>query len=187
MTDPVPLSSQDLVDPWQALDEGRVSLARAPELYRALLSGLPAAALEADEGPGTWTPRQVLCHVLHAETDDWIPRVRILLESGPSRAFTPFDREGGSATYAGRPLPGLLDEFARLRQASLAALDGLELREADLGRVGRHPELGVVTLGQLLACWVTHDWAHLAQISRILARRYGALVGPWKAYFSLLR
>jgi DinB superfamily len=166
--------------------EGRDALAKAPEVYRSLLLGLDEATLHADEGPGTWTPYQVLCHVLHAETDDWMPRVRILLESGEHRTFTPFDREAGTAKYSGRRTADLVAEFARLRAASLRELDGLGLREADLPRTGRHPQLGTVTLGQLLSCWCTHDWAHVLQISRIVTRTFGAHVGPWRTVFSAL-
>jgi hypothetical protein len=176
-----------IITPVNVLDEGRQSLARAPAVYRGLLLGATEAALDASEGPGTWTPRQVLAHVVHAETDDWMPRVRILLEAGTSRPFTPFNREAGFVTYAGWTLERLLDEFAHLRHSSLQRLDQLGLSDEDLQRPGRHPEFGPVTLGQLLACWTTHDWAHASQIARIMTRRYGALVGPWKAYFSLLR
>ena len=166
--------------------EVRASLAQAPAVFRSLLTGASDGELNANEGPGTWTPRQVLCHVLHGETDDWMPRVRILLESGTARAFTPFDREAGFRTYAGWTLDALLDELVRLRSANLDALDQLRLSDAHLEKQGRHPELGIVTLRQLLSCWATHDWAHVAQIARIMTRRHGAAVGPWKAYFSLL-
>lgn len=182
MSDDLIINSPDI----QNLAEVRASLARAPQVFRALLTGAPDTALGATEGPGTWSPRQVLCHVLHAETDDWMPRVRILLESGTTRAFTPFDREAGFRTYAGWQLAALLDELDRLRTANLEALDELRLRDQDLAKEGRHPELGVVTLRQLLTCWATHDWAHVAQIGRITTRHYGAGVGPWTRYFSIL-
>jgi hypothetical protein len=182
MSDNSIASSSDI----QSLADVRASLAQAPQIFRALLTGAPDRALDATEGPGTWSPRQVLCHVLHGETDDWMPRVRILLESGTARAFTPFDREAGFKTYAGWQLAPLLDELDRLRTTNLEALDALRLRDHDLAKEGRHPELGVVTLRQLLTCWATHDWAHVAQIGRVMTRHYGAGVGPWTRYFSLL-
>jgi hypothetical protein len=182
MTDP---TIQTAVHPFVFAD-ARASLGRTPGIFRTLLSGASEGDLAADEGPGTWTPRQVLCHVLHGETDDWMPRVRLLLEFGPSRSFTPFDRVAGFSIYADRTLTSMLDELSRLRAENLEALDALELGPADLAKTGRHPELGVVTLEQLIACWATHDWAHVTQIGRVLTRRYGAAVGPWKAYFSLL-
>jgi hypothetical protein len=187
MSEPITTGMPQSPSTEPGLEEVRDSLARTPDVFRALLRGMPGDVLDVNEGPGTWTPRQVLCHVLHGETDDWMPRVRILLDAGTSRPFTPFDREGGFAKYAGRGLEDLLGEFSRLRRANLDHLESLALERQDLQRTGRHPEFGPVTLGQLLACWVTHDWAHATQIARIVTRQYGAFVGPWKAYFSLLR
>ena len=111
----------------------------------------------------------------------------LTLEKGESQPYTPFDREAGFALYAGWPLDRLLDEFTALRQASLHTLDTLDLKPADLARRGRHPELGPVTLEQLVATWVTSDCAHLAQIARVLTKYHGRFAGPWRRYFSLLR
>jgi hypothetical protein len=115
----------------------------------------------------------------------WRPRVAAIVAGGEAR-FAPFDRLGGHRTYGGWPTGALLDEFDRLRRDNLAYLAQLNLDEAALTRTGIHPEFGTVTLGQLLACWVVHDLAHISQISRILVRRAGPEVGPWKKYFSLL-
>jgi hypothetical protein len=169
-----------------SLADLRSALHSTPDVYRALLAPLSASQLQVNEGPGTWSPYQVLCHVTWGEVDDWMPRVRRLLERGVEQAFEPFDREAGFARYDGWTVDRLLDEFARLRAANLAAFDGLALAPADLVREGRHPEFGVVTLGQLLATWITHDYAHISQIARVLARHHGARVGPWTKYFSLL-
>lgn len=165
----------------------RRQLANTPVVVRSLLTGLPADLLHVTEGDGTWSPMQVLAHLTWGERDDWIPRVRKTLEKGDAESFTPFDREAGFALYADWPLDRLLDEFTRLRAGSLDALDGFALRPSDFSRQGRHPEFGPVTLGQLLATWITHDFAHLTQIARILARHHGKSVGPWRKYFSLLR
>lgn len=165
----------------------RTSLEHTPGVLNALLSDLPDRLLDANEGPGTWTPRQVAMHLTWGEVDDWMPRVRMILEHGDARAFTPFDREAGNLRYAGWPIRQVLDEFARLRSENLAELDRLVPTGSSLAPEGRHPEFGPVTLEQLLATWVTHDYAHLAQISRVLTRHYGQFVGPWRRYFSLLR
>jgi hypothetical protein len=66
-------------------------------------------------------------------------------------------------------------------------LETLKISVPHLRMTGEHPELGTVTLEQLLACWATHDMAHVAQISRLLTRAFGRHVGPWKRYFSLLQ
>jgi uncharacterized damage-inducible protein DinB len=167
-----------------ALSEIRHVLAQTPAALDALLRPLPDMLLDATEGPGTWSPKQVVAHLAWAEIDDWMPRVRRVLAG---EAFTPFDREVGFARYAGWPIETLLDEFRALRATSLSELDSLGLQPDSFQRRGVHPEFGSVTLEQLLATWMTHDFAHLTQVSRVLTRHYGQWIGPWKAYFSALR
>jgi uncharacterized damage-inducible protein DinB len=170
-----------------SLEDVRSVLAGTPTVLRAVLTPLPAHLLHANEGEGTWSPMQVVAHLAWGERDDWIPRIQLTLEKGDSQPYTPFDREAGFALYAGWPLDRMLDEFASLRQAGLQTLDTVALKPADLARRGRHPELGSVTLEQLLATWVTSDCAHLAQIARVLTKYHGQFAGPWRQYFSLLR
>jgi hypothetical protein len=128
----------------------------------------------------------VLCHVTDGEVTDWMPRIASILAPGRPAPFTPFDREAGFRVYDGWSTAALLDELARLRAENLARLASFGLQDADFERIGLHPELGPVTLGQLLACWATHDLAHVAQITRALVRYLGPHVGPWTKYFSLL-
>lgn len=162
-------------------------LQQTPVTLDAWLRHLPAAWLDVDEGPNTWSPRQVLMHLAWGEVDDWLPRINTIVEHGPRQAFTPFDREEGFRRYGGRSVGELLTEFSRLRQESLDGLRRLAVTDSDMAREGRHPEFGAVTLGQLIATWVTHDLTHLTQIGRVLTRHAGAATGPWRAYFSLLR
>ena len=176
-----------LKEPVFSVAETRSVLAGTPAVLRAVLTPLPGHLLNVNEGEGTWSPMQVLAHLTWGERDDWTPRIRLTLEKGESQPYTPFDREAGFALYAGWPLDRMLDEFTALRQASLHTLDTLDLKPADLARRGRHPELGSVTLEQLLATWVTSDCAHLVQIARVLTKYHGRFAGPWRRYFSLLR
>jgi hypothetical protein len=170
-----------------SLAEATALLERAPATLDALLRGLPEPWTTCDEGPETWSPYVVVGHLIHGEKTDWIPRAKRLLQHGESRAFDPFDRFAQLRDAAGRPLADLLDEFAILRRASLDELDAMKLGEAELDRRGRHPELGTVTLRQLLATWVAHDLDHLQQIARAMARRYAHQCGPWTAYVRVLR
>jgi hypothetical protein len=170
-----------------SFSESRAILESTPATLSALLGRLPAPLLRVNEGPGTWNALQVVCHLIHGETDDWIPRIRLILEKGASEPFVPFDRVAGFIRYDGWTIDALLAEFARLRHANLATVDGLSLHPSQLSLEGLHPELGRVTLEQLLACWVTHDMAHVCQISRTLTRHHGKHVGPWKKFFSVLR
>jgi hypothetical protein len=162
-------------------------LRRTPATIDAWLRDLPDQWTRANEGPNTWSPFDVVGHLIHAEQTDWMPRVRHILEHGDTRPFPVFDREGMFAASTGRTLSELLDEFAVRRAESLEALDALRLSPADLSRTARHPEFGTVTLGQHLSTWVVHDFTHLAQISRVMAKQYGDAVGPWRAYLSVLK
>lgn len=167
-------------------DEALPVLRRTPAVLRALLLDLPEPWIVASEGPGTWSPFDVVGHLIHGERTDWIPRVEHLLRHGDAVAFPVFDREAMFAASKGRSLGELLDTFGRLRGESLDRLAALRLADADLARRGRHPEFGVVTLGQHLATWVAHDLGHLGQTVRVMARQYTETVGPWRAYLSIL-
>jgi hypothetical protein len=169
-----------------ALDEAVAILTRTPAALDALLRGLPDGWLAAHEGGDTWSPFDVVGHLIHGERTDWVPRARIILDRGEAQPFDPFDRFAQFAESTGKPLATLLDEFAALRAQSLRDLAALRLTDADLERRGRHPELGVVTLRQLLATWVVHDLDHLMQISRVMARQYTDEAGPWRAYLRIL-
>ena len=156
-------------------------------MLRSLLLNLPGPWTEAVEGPGTWSPFDVVGHLIHGERTDWVPRIEHILHHGDTVPFPPFDREAMFAASRGLPLDALLDTFGQLRAASLDRLAALGLTDADLARHGRHPEFGVVTLGQHMATWVAHDLSHLGQIVRVMARQYSDAVGPWRAYLSILR
>jgi hypothetical protein len=168
------------------VEEGVAILARTPATLDALLRGLPDGWIVAHEGGETWSPFDVIGHLIHGERADWLPRARILLQHGESRPFDKFDRFAQFALSEGRTLASLLDEFASLRRENLAGLAAMHLTAADLDRRGRHPELGPVTLRQLLATWVAHDLDHVVQISRVLARQYADEVGPWRAYLRII-
>jgi len=169
-----------------SLAENQSVLANTPAVLETLLRPLPQRLLNVNEGPGTWSALQVVSHLAWGECDDWVPRTRRILEHGASSPFTPFDREAGFTRYAGWSLDRLLDEFSRLRASNLSAIGQMHLGPDQLKLEGRHPELGLVTLEQLLATWVTHDYAHLAQITRVLTRHYGRFAGPWRRFFSVL-
>jgi hypothetical protein len=161
-------------------------LERTPAAVGALLDGVPDTWARATEGEGTWSPYDVVGHLVHGERADWIPRARHIL-SGEPAPFTPFDRTAQFAESEGKSLGELLATFGELRGRNVAELLGMNLGEGDLRRTGRHPDFGEVTLGQLLAAWVVHDLDHLAQIARTMAKVYADAVGPWQAYLSILR
>ena len=162
-------------------------LSRTPAVLESMLSGLPEGWVSGNEGGQTWSPFDVLGHLIHGERTDWIPRARMILRSGESEAFEPFDRFAQFGASEGKSLGELLGTFAELRADNIRALNSLNITGDDLARRGKHPELGVVTLEQLLATWVVHDLDHIAQITRTMAKQYREAVGPWGAYLSILK
>jgi hypothetical protein len=162
-------------------------LTRTPVTLDSLLRNLPEAWTLHGEGENTWNAFEVVGHLTHVERTEWIQRVKTILELGETRAFAPFDRGGHSREIQGKQLGQLLDEFAQARSENLGKVRAMNLEAKDLERRGLHPSLGVVTLSQLLATWVTHDLNHLHQISRIMAHQYRETVGPWSRYLGVLK
>lgn len=161
-------------------------LSRTPDILTALLAGAAPAVIDSTEGEGTWSPRQVVGHLIDGERFNWLPRIRIFVERS-GRTFEPFDRFRHLTAFADTPIDELLDVFRHERHGSLAAIASLALTEPDLELTATHPELGTVTLRQQLSTWVAHDLSHLTQITRVMAKRYAEDVGPWKAYLSVFR
>jgi hypothetical protein len=168
------------------LPTGIAVLERTPHTLRAMLAGLPPAWLDATEGPETWSPYDIVGHLVHGERTDWIPRARLILAQGSRRRFEPFDRFAQFRDSQGKSLADLLDELAHLRAESLATLAAWRLTDAQLALEGEHPAFGTVTLRQLLATWVAHDLGHVAQTARVMAKQYREAVGPWRAYLPVL-
>ena len=160
-------------------------LANAPATFDALLRPLPASFANASEGEGSWTVAQVLAHLIHCESTDWMVRVQTILRSGESKAFAPLQREA-SFTATMPPVAELLTSFAERRAANLIELRSLALTAEDLQKRGVHPAFGPVTLSQLVSTWAAHDLTHLHQLSRILAYPYRDAVGPWEKYLGVL-
>ena len=168
------------------LDKATAVLARTPATLRTLLKDLPRDWVETNEGADTWSPYDVIGHLIHGERADWITRAKIILEHGESRPFDPFDRFAQFEESKGESLGELLDEFAALRERNLGALREMKIGAGDFEKTGKHPALGRVTLKELLATWVTHDLDHVAQVARTMAKQYASEVGPWQAYISIL-
>ena len=168
------------------LADGIAVLERTPATFRALLTGLPDAWTATNEGPETFSPYDNVGHLIHGERTDWIPRARIILAQSANRCFEPYDRFAQILECQGKSLAELLDEFARLRVENLDTLRGWNLSDREFALEGEHPQLGAVTLRQLLATWVAHDLGHVAQTARVMAKQYREAVGPWRAYLPVL-
>ena len=167
------------------IEGARQVLSSTPQTLTSLLGGVSDEWLRAREEPDAWSPYEVCGHLLHIEQTDWLDRTRVILTHGDEHPFEPVDREAGFARFAGWPITDLLSAFTEARRANLDEVDRLVTTQ-DLLRRGRHPELGVVTLSQLLATWVVHDLNHLHQAVKTMAKHYVDAVGPWRAYLPIL-
>lgn len=168
------------------LDQGISVLERTPATFRALLAGLPESWTTANEGPDTFSAYDNVGHLIHGERTDWIPRAKIILSQSSDRRFEPYDRFAQIRESQGKSLGELLDEFDRMRMVNLETLRSWSLDERDFKLEAEHPELGAVTLSQLLAAWVAHDLGHIAQTARVMAKQYRQAVGPWRVYLPVL-
>ncbi len=162
-------------------------LTRTPATLRSLLSGVSDFWLHATYGSDTFSPFDVVGHLIEGEKTDWMVRARLILEHADSRPFEKYDRYAQFEASRGKTIDNLLDEFAELRTGNLQSLRALRLSPADLDRRGLHQALGSVTLGQLLATWATHDLNHLAQIAKAMATQYQTEIGPWREYLGILK
>jgi hypothetical protein len=161
-------------------------LERTPAVLSVLLKDLPDEWLTSNEGTDTFSPYDVVGHLIHGEKTDWRSRAEMILEFGLSKTFVPYDRFAQYEESKGKSLPQLLDEFKSVRAINMQWLSGLSLTATDLDKKGMHPGLGEVTLRQLLSTWVVHDLTHIAQIGRVMAKQYKQEIGPWTEYFRIL-
>ncbi|MBI5473848.1 MAG: DinB family protein [Ignavibacteriae bacterium] len=168
------------------LDIATEVLRRTPASLQSLLGGLSESWTRGNEGPETFSPFDVVGHLIDGEETDWMARARIILAKGPSLRFEPYDRFRHRERNVGRSLESLLAEFARLRTDNLGELGSWKLTKAELDLPGEHPRLGQVTLRQLLSAWVVHDLGHIAQITRVMAKQYTDEVGPWIQFMPVL-
>ncbi len=169
------------------LAESLQLLSKTPGVLSLLLSGLPENWIKNNEGPDTWSPYDVVGHLIHGEKTDWIPRAQRILSENPTVPFTPFDRFAQFEESKGKTLPHLLQEFSTLRKKNLEVLESMGIDNAMLERKGIHPEFGEVKLKELLATWAVHDLSHINQLTRVMLKNYRKAVGPWAKYISLLR
>lgn len=161
-------------------------LSRTPQVLEDLLHGIPDSLLHANEGGDSWSPYDVVGHLIHGEKTDWIPRMKICLSDDDNKTFTPFDRFAQFEDSKGKLLPELLQTFRNLREENLATLQNFNLSSEDFKRTAIHPAFGTVTLQQLLATWVVHDQNHIYQITRTISQQYRDETGPWRAYLRII-
>nr|HMT11716.1 DinB family protein [Ignavibacteria bacterium] len=146
-------------------------LTNTPGVLESLLDGLSDEWLHSNEGMDTWSPYDIIGHLVQGESTDWMERMDIILNRD-DKHFRPFDRFAQFTESEGKSLSDLLIEFRELRQKNLETLKKIDLTEDKLNKIGIHPKFGEETLKQLLSTWTVHDLNHLAQISRVMAKQY---------------
>jgi hypothetical protein len=169
-----------------SLERSYEILDRTPAVLQALLTGLPDDWVMPNEGPETFSPYDVIGHLVHGEKTDWVVRAKMILEFGNTQTFVKWNRFAQYEESKGKSLQQLLDEFAAIRKENMVWFKALNLTEDDLDRQGMHPVLDDVTLRHLLATWVVHDLTHIAQITRVMAKQYKTEMGPWPEFFRIL-
>ena len=150
-----------------------------------MLEGISEEWIFSNEGGDSWSPYDILGHLIHGEKTDWIVRMKIILSVKGTKKFEPYDRFAQFQNEK-RSINELLGDFARLRRENMNILKSAAPDKTMLSLKGIHPEFGEVDLEQLLATWVVHDLGHIAQTARVMARQYKKAVGPWTAYLTIL-
>lgn len=169
------------------LDEAIEVLQRTPVLLKSFLSGLSNGWLQCNEGEGTWNAMEVVDHLIEAEKTNWLPRLQFILNEGTAKPFPAFDRNAHLLSGSLQSIEEKLDEFVRIRNENITKLKELVTNEELLELSGIHPEFGEVKIRELISTWAVHDFTHIAQIVRVMAKRYSTDVGPWKEYLGILR
>lgn len=168
------------------LNKSNEILSRTPFVLESLLSGLSEEWHKNNEGLKTWSPYDIVGHLIHNELTDWMPRINIVLSNKADKSFEPFDRFAQFNNDQSTPIEKLLKEFRVLREYSLMELKSLEINNETLSQKGIHPAFGEVNLKELISAWVVHDLGHIGQIVRVMAKQYKNEVGPWAEYLGVL-
>ncbi|WP_272149863.1 DinB family protein [Tenacibaculum aiptasiae] len=162
-------------------------LEKTPQILEALLNGLSKEWIVNNEGKNTWSPYDIVGHLIFGEKTDWMVRIKTILSESENKLFEPFDRFAQLKEDQNKPIQELIKEFKTIRKSNLNELISLNITTEDYNLTGIHPEFGQVTLKQLISTWAVHDLGHIAQISRVMAKQYTEEVGPWINYLGILK
>jgi DinB family protein len=154
-------------------------LEKTPVVLETLLLSAPPNVLDWKPSPERWAIREVLAHIVDIERLFVERARRMLQEDNPELPkFTP------NELLLGGPSADAIEKLARfgtLRNELIGLLKGAPASAAM--RVGRHEELGTVTLAQLVNELANHDLGHLRQIAELYrARAFYPNAGPFQKY-----
>ena len=160
------------------LEHVQAVLSTTPERWQRLVSTLPIDLLTRPPAAGEWSALQCLQHLLDAERLNFPVRFHAFLAGQDFAAFDPNQQHSGPDSQTPEQLAAA---FARTRQESLVLLK--HVRDEDLRRTVRHPQLDTVTLAEMLHTWAAHDLNHTVQAERALMQPLMLGCGPWRSFF----
>lgn len=162
-------------------------LSRTPDVLLALLKGLPDEWVMQHEGEGTWSPFDVVGHLIVCEQTNFIIRTKLILSDTADKTVSLIDMTAHLGANQGKGIFELLLEFEALRRNNILSLKNMQLTETDLGKTANHPTMGTIQLRELLSTWVSHDLIHIAQIARVMAKQYRESVGPFLHFLRVMQ
>lgn len=162
-------------------------LSRTPRVLEALLTGLSDEWIYANEGTGTWSPVEVIGHLIVNEETNFMVRTKIILRGGLNPVLQPINMTEHLERFRNTSVATLLKTFNDLRQQNLKKLQALTITNEDLFKTALHPKVGMVQLRNVLSTWVAHDLVHVGQITRVMAKQYKQEVGPFLEFLPRLR
>ena len=160
-------------------------LNRTPRVLQAQLSGLSREWIVGNEGAGTWSPFDVVAHLIVCEKTNFLSRTLFILEGGENKILPSLDMT--FHLQRNDELTNLLDEFALLRKQNIEKLRSLTLSIDDFKKTALHPTIGTVCISNILSTWVAHDLTHLAQINRVMAKQYKNEIGNFIQFLTRLQ
>jgi hypothetical protein len=156
-------------------------LASTVSRWETLADRLPADLFFRSPLPGEWSAGECLGHLIDTERHVFPARVDAFLADEAFPAFDP-DTQGTPIQEADTPAY-LVATFRSLRMNGLKT--AAKVAVADFERQGHHPDLGAVTLGQLMYEWAAHDLSHTVQAERAVMKYFVEHCGPWEIYFDV--
>ena len=124
--------------------------------------------------PGEWSVNECIGHLIEAERRGFAGRIRRILAA--DRPDLPPDLESWDPPAVAlerrdheRDGADLAAEFAVLRADGVALVQSLGA--VDLTRMGRHPDVGELRVGELIGEWVFHDHNHVRQLLAVTQAR----------------
>jgi hypothetical protein len=139
------------------------SLDRSGRVLSDFFAGLSPEEARWKPAPEKWSMLEVLNHLIDEERDDFRKRVDLTLRD-PEEPWPPIDPEGWARdrNYNARDLAASAVAFREERRTSLEWLLGLD--EPPWKNEHRHPKIGGLRAGDLLASWAAHDLLHARQL-----------------------